>query len=246
MSELQLTLDQKIDNLQMSLDRYIKLSTPNAHDQLGSSQQDLLFTALALAQLEMEGATNNKINSFYKGGYADLQEVVKVSRPHLAKNGLAVIHQIFTNTEGNTIMNTILTHNSGQWISSQIRILPDKSDAQSIGKYITYMRRYAYAALVGVTWGEIDDDGESLVADNRSIYAKGPALNNGTSITTKEGTFDTLTGDQIEQIEWELQNEKELTKDILEKMQINSLADIPKKHFIAVMKKIRDIKAIKK
>lgn len=129
-----------------------------------STQVNELVTALAKAQGEMQLASKNQKNTFFKSGYADYDEIVSSSRPALTKNGLAVTHQLISN--GSSLLITTLWHSSGQFLSSIVKIKPDKQDIQTIGKYITYMKRYSYAALVGVTVGEVDDDGESLM--NRS------------------------------------------------------------------------------
>jgi hypothetical protein len=38
---------------------------------------------------------------------------------------------------------------------------PPKQDIQSLGSYLTYLRRYTYSAIVGVVASEEDDDGEA-------------------------------------------------------------------------------------
>src|SRR6185312_13884873 len=105
-----------------------------------------LSTALAKAQGEMKAASLNCENPYFKSSYADLSEIVKVSRPALSKNGLSVIQQILPNEEGHNVLHCILTHSSGQWIESRMRILPAKPDIQSFASHVSYLRRYSYAA----------------------------------------------------------------------------------------------------
>jgi hypothetical protein len=57
---------------------------------------------------------------------------------------------------------TILAHSSGEWVSSTLAVPLTKADAQGLGSAITYGRRYALAAIVGVC--PADDDGEAAVA----------------------------------------------------------------------------------
>lgn len=125
-----------------------------------------LFAALSKAQAEMETAELSSENPFFKTRYADLAAIVKASRPALTKHGLAIIQQIITHEDAQTMLHTMLCHNSGQWVESRVRIVPPKNDVQSIGSYITYLRRYSIAAICGIVSSD-DDDGEAAVAQNR-------------------------------------------------------------------------------
>jgi len=125
-----------------------------------------LFAALAKTQGEMEEAEFNSSNPFFKSRFSDLASVVKASRPYLTKNGLCVIHRILPDDHGQSCLRARLGHSSGQWIDSQVPINPPKQDIQSIGSYISYLRRYTYAALVGVVSSDEDDDGERAMKRN--------------------------------------------------------------------------------
>jgi hypothetical protein len=91
--------------------------------------------------------------------YADLASVWRACRKQLAKNGLAVVQVITDRT-----LITRLTHKSGQWIEGDIRIALDstsgRTEVQSFGSALTYLRRYALSAMVGVAPDD-DDDGNS-------------------------------------------------------------------------------------
>jgi hypothetical protein len=118
-----------------------------------------LFGALAKAQAEMLAAELSNENPYFKTRYADLAAIVKASRPALTKHGLSLIQQLITHEDGHTVLHTVLGHVSGQWIESRIRIVPPKSDVQSLGSYITYLRRYSIASLCGIVTAGDDDDG---------------------------------------------------------------------------------------
>lgn len=115
-----------------------------------------LATALALAQAEMKAAPKTSENPFFKSKYADLSAVWDACRGPLTKHGLSV-SQIPT-TDG---VITVLMHTSGQWISGTLLLKPDKETPQAVGSAITYARRYALAAIVGVATE--DDDAESAM-----------------------------------------------------------------------------------
>lgn len=130
-----------------------------------STELNELLKALSMAQAEINVAIKSSSNPFFKSSYANLQSIIEASRPALCKHGLSVLQHMVTDN-GTDYLVTMLGHSSGQWISSRMKIAPQKTDVQSLGSYITYLRRYMYAALVGVYDGE-DDDGNhvSLASD---------------------------------------------------------------------------------
>ena len=124
-----------------------------------SAECNELYAALAKAQGEFDEASKDANNPFFKSDYATLGEVVRVSRPALSRNGLAVTQKPVM-IDGISYLITKLGHASGQWTESRALISPAKPDIQGWGSYITYLRRYCYAAICGVIIGN-DDDGES-------------------------------------------------------------------------------------
>ncbi len=132
-----------------------------------STETNELFAALSMAQSEINVAQRDSNNPFFKSKYANLQAVIEASRPALCKNGLSVIQTM--QPDGNDqYLVTVLGHKSGQWISSMMKINPAKPDVQSLGSYITYLRRYCYGAITGVYDGE-DDDGNHASQPTKSV-----------------------------------------------------------------------------
>ena len=121
-----------------------------------------LAGALAKAQGMMGSVAKSKTNPFYKSKYADISDCLDACLPALSKNGLAISQgNRFCNTTGYYIT-TMLLHESGQWLKSEIRIpLTNKKDAQEIGSACTYGRRYGLTAMVGLA--QQDDDGNRTV-----------------------------------------------------------------------------------
>ena len=131
-----------------------------------SPELNELFTALAKAQSEMKVAGQDSINPFYKSNYSNFPSIVKASRGTLTKHGLCVIQRVLPNGEGKMYLFTRLCHASGQWMESQMLLNPPKGDVQSLGSYMTYAKRYSYAAITGVVSSadvEEDDDGNKAV-----------------------------------------------------------------------------------
>lgn len=117
-----------------------------------------LASALAKAQSEISGAVKDSANPFFKSKYADLESVWSACRKPLTSNGLSVF-QTTQPTKHGLMLVTTIAHESGEWMRGYMPILAKDSSAQSQGSAITYARRYALAAIVGVY--QTDDDAEA-------------------------------------------------------------------------------------
>lgn len=140
-----------------------------------SEQINELSKALSTAQSQMNFARKDSTNPYFKSNYADLSSVWEACREPLTSNGLAVIQTFDTDHDGNeVIVVTTLSHTSGQWVSSRLKMPLTKKDPQALGSAITYGRRYSLAAIVGVVADE-DDDGNAATqgkAQNGNQAAK--------------------------------------------------------------------------
>jgi hypothetical protein len=122
-----------------------------------------LFLAISKMQSELTGAFKAKSGHGYN--YADLAMCIQTAQEPLASNGLAVV-QLLSETEKGTVIETVLTHEAGGYISSSFLMAQavlmgggGKNPAQAMGATITYMRRYAYSAIIGLA--QTDDDAAS-------------------------------------------------------------------------------------
>lgn len=131
-----------------------------------------LSGALAKAQSKMDAASNKSPNPFYKSKYASFAAIVKASRPALTENGLAVSQRVVYEGESSLLL-TMLLHTSGEFLCSTVRIKPAKEDPQSFGSYLSYLKRYAYAAMVGVICDDEDDDAEEAMVPYRDQREEG-------------------------------------------------------------------------
>jgi hypothetical protein len=118
-----------------------------------------LATALSKVQGELTYAKKDSANPFFKSRYADLESVWDACRSLMAANGLSVIQMPGNYFEGRMWLVTRLCHNSGEWIEQEMSVPVQKADAQGAGSALTYMRRYALAAFIGVV--QADDDGNA-------------------------------------------------------------------------------------
>ena len=125
-----------------------------------------LAAALSKAQAKLSHVKKDKTARIrmkaggeYTYTYADLGSTWDAGRAALTDNDLSV-SQLPSFDSGWLMLDTILMHASGQYISSQMRTRADEMDVKSIGSAITYLRRYAFAAIVGLVADE-DDDGSA-------------------------------------------------------------------------------------
>jgi len=119
-----------------------------------------LATALSKAQSEIIGAVKDSTNPFFKSDYADLASVWEAIRKPLTNHGMSIT-QLCGEDELGKYLETVILHSSGQWIGSKLYYKPVKDDPQGNGSALTYARRYALAAIAGVS--QIDDDAESAM-----------------------------------------------------------------------------------
>ena len=131
-----------------------------------------LAEALSKAQSEMEGAKKDASNPFFKSDYSTLFSVWQACRGPLTKNGLSIIQTTGGNGSGIITVFTILAHSSGQWIKGALSIKPAKTDPQTLGSCLTYLRRYSLAGVVGLS--PLDDDAEAAMKEPRKEPTKTP------------------------------------------------------------------------
>jgi len=120
-----------------------------------------LFKALSKFQGELENVEKGKKGHGYK--YATLGNCIDAAKAPLANNGLSVSQLLGSNDKGESTMQTVLAHQSGEYISS-ICVMPiaklagggSNNPAQVMGASITYMRRYQYAAIIGLAQDDTD------------------------------------------------------------------------------------------
>ncbi len=93
-----------------------------------------------------------------KYNYAPLDEVIEATREALSANGLAIT-QTTKLLDGNTILETLLSHSSGEWLSGELYVGKQDQAPQAEGSALTYKRRYGISAMLCVA-SEDDDDAE--------------------------------------------------------------------------------------
>ena len=165
-----------------------------------------IATALAAAQGEMHNPVKDRVarvksdKADYTYNYADLSSVLDAVRPPLAKHGIALLQTAEVTppamVEGangsyrvsQLVLTTRLVHSSGEWIETQLssEVDPD-AKIQTLGSAITYLRRYALQAIVGVV-AEEDDDGNAAQGTKAATAPR--AASNGSNPPTRRPAGD--------------------------------------------------------
>lgn len=122
-----------------------------------SEQINEITAALSALAAEMRDAQKDVSGYGYK--YAAIDSYLAIARPLLAKHGLALVQM--PSAGGDTVtVSSMLSHKSGQWIRSAltmpVELKKGLSMAQCIGMVITYARRYAMAAMLGMAAEDSD------------------------------------------------------------------------------------------
>lgn len=117
-----------------------------------------LAKALPKAQANLGDVVKKSENKHFQNRYADLSAVLDAIMPAFNDVGCCILQP--TTFDGTMVVcQTIILHESGQWIRSTLSMKPQAVTPQGIGSCITYARRYALMALVGVA--PEDDDGNA-------------------------------------------------------------------------------------
>ncbi len=117
-----------------------------------------LAAALVGAQAELTNApkeTKGQVGSAIRL-YTDLPTLTDHVRPTLAKYQLAYVQFPCNAQTGHVGLCTRLFHSSGEWLEDEYS-MPAGSGAQGAGSALTYSRRYALMAVLGIA--AEDDDG---------------------------------------------------------------------------------------
>lgn len=120
-----------------------------------SEQTAAIYSAIHLLQQELAPVKRSKVvkTGKYEFRYAPLDEIVEVLKPLFKTNGLAVIQAVDESS-----LTTRLIHTSGEWIESATHLNTDHANMQGFGGEVTFKRRYALSALLGIV---SDDDNDA-------------------------------------------------------------------------------------
>ena len=125
-------------------------------------QSEKITTLLeSMVKAQKEFVTLPKDKSGYGYKYTDLDTVITTVRPILAKNNLGFMQSLTMTEDNRPGITTRIFNTAGEWIEDTIA-LPDvamakTNAAQNMGAAITYMKRYALSAILGISSDEDTD-----------------------------------------------------------------------------------------
>lgn len=132
-----------------------------------------LYTALVKCQTQIKVALKDSKNPHFKSNYADLTSVMLACKDALAANGLAVLQLSRIHESGAPVLVTRIIHVSGEHVEGEFPLVcKDPNDPQKLGSAVTYARRYALSAALGITAD--DDDGQAASSYVAPVKAAAP------------------------------------------------------------------------
>lgn len=120
--------------------------------------------ALLTFQVKVDKVKKDSNNPFFNSKYASLTNIQESIHDALVESGL-VYSQL---PDGENGLTTIIMHtDSGEYLQSTYTMKPVKQDPQGVGSCITYQKRYALAAALGLQIDE-DDDGNTATHGSKA------------------------------------------------------------------------------
>lgn len=114
---------------------------------------------LAKAKSEMGAVIKGTENGHFRSRYADLNAYLEVVEPALAANDLVLLQPLVSGESSDKVVTTILDVETGESVTSEMKLLSVKGTMQDLGSAVTYARRYTLSSLLGL--GAEDDDGNA-------------------------------------------------------------------------------------
>ena len=200
----------------------------NYIESLMSEKIDALAVALSKAQSLIENVSKDKQAYGYK--YADLASCLQAIKKPLADNGLSISQLVTQDRDNKQVLVTLLIHESGQWLKSVFGIenvvMKQCNSLQQIGAGITYARRYALSAIIGLT--QEDDDANSVPKfkkeeESKELINELITLCNSNRLNTKEFTkFHNIDSSNIETVKNGINNFQVLKEEFLQSKNVQA------------------------
>lgn len=137
-----------------------------------SENLDKLFKGMNTFRSRLKQPAKDAKNPFFKSNYVTLEGVQNAIDAAIKDTGLAYTQIVKNDDSGNVGVETIITHESGQYLTTGVLALrPEKATPQGYGSTITYAKRYQLSSAFGVS-SDVDDDG-NVGSGNFKAQAKG-------------------------------------------------------------------------
>ena len=136
-----------------------------------------LAKGLIQAQKAIQASVaKNATNATFGSDYADLGAVIEAIKTHLNGAGIAVLQSpTLPDKQGNVCLTTRLVHETGEWMEDTCSTPMAYLDPQGFGSAVSYLRRYALTAMMGLYQAESDDDGSAATGSGATRVTQGEA-----------------------------------------------------------------------
>lgn len=184
-----------------------------------------IIKSLAGVQSQLKGVEMDGFNPHHKAKYQSIHAIWDCIRQPLVDNDLILLQDI-TNDVGTVSVLTKVYHTSGEWMEfGPLTLSPARpTDPQCVGACITYAKKYAICAALGLV-RESDDDANSAIPKSSDVR--------------RESKLDNAS---ILKIEQELAGYDDLRTKILEGFKVKEFSEIDQRMLTAILKRVRECK----
>ena len=168
---------------------------------IGSLAADLAKFQTAIAEKTIEKDQTKEISYKDKNTgqwkkrplkYASFDNILKHTRPVLAANGLSVIQCL-----SGEYLETVLIHKSGEQIGILTPFAPmsgrGTSQMQNVGGGMTYLSRYAYKSLLGLSLEDDNDGDQQPTQEQQKPELPEEKIEDSALLFLKDGTLARVT-----------------------------------------------------
>lgn len=113
--------------------------------------------AFVQVQMKLRPVIKRSENLHFKSTFANLGDILEEAIPVLGDHGFGLAQFPTTDERGGLALLSMLIHESGQYVAATMPLMVVKQDPQGEGSAISYGRRYAACAILGIRTA--DDDG---------------------------------------------------------------------------------------
>jgi len=178
-----------------------------------------IIPAIIKAQKEMESIKKDgimRVSGRQDRNYATIGSILTPIKASLLNNDITLTQPLM-HIDGESFLYTNMRHSSGEFIKSRIIMYKHEGTSdQDFGKSVTYARKYAAMAAVGVAPDE-DDDGESQQQQERPQY--------------QNTSSDKISEAQLKMFLGRTQKKPEIAMALMEKYNVANPSDFKKRDF---------------
>ena len=157
-----------------------------------------LAEALVQAQAKMPSVAKDSTNPHFHSKFVSLDSLIAATRPILNAAGVVIMQCPTTNAQGQPVLLTEIRHAlSGEKLAFDTPLFLSREDMQGFGAAVTYARRYAWAAALGIA-SEEDTDGELPAKAAGKPAEKAPRMVSKPQMAKMGAIVKTLNDAQME------------------------------------------------